>query len=172
MEKNPLLLPASILLAGAMIGAGLFLGLRSRSSETAAPATAMPAAESPAPIARPPDPAQPEPPPEPPPPPAPASGELQDKVGKQVLAALEKRRAWMVKECWKPSFEKDAKPATLKLAFRYIFDPAGQVVVQGVGDPPEASRLDVARCIRDAKLTVTIPPPGARVGVHVEITLP
>ncbi len=164
MEKNHhLLLPASILVAGAMIGAGLFFGLRGRPAETTPASPTAPAEESPAA-------------PTPNPPPAeiasPAPSDLQATVQKQALDALGKHRARIVADCWNPSVKKDPNPAKTTFMFRFMFNPKGQLGVSGVGDAPAESRRDVSQCIRDLKLPIAVPPPGSEIAVQIPLTLP
>lgn len=169
MEKNSLVLPGAILAAGAMIGAGLFLGLRSKPVVTEAP-------PEPAPIVTPyePESAPPSADPEPAPPAvkAPSSAELREKVTEQAVKALKKHHARIVQECWKPSFKKDPKPAKVTVPFRIIFTAEGTVEVFGVGQVAEPSRADLSSCIQSLKLPLTIPPPGQATGVQLSIALP
>jgi hypothetical protein len=172
MEKNPLLLPGAIVVSGALIGAGLFFGLRGSSSVAApsgSPFSVDPAAPPGSgasvprsdPVSPPPD-AQPGLP----------STELQAKVQKQAQEALEKHRARIVQECWDPSFKKDPTPPRATFAFRFIFDAKGQAVVSGASALPDASRADVGACLGEMKLPISVPPPGVSVGVQLELTLP
>ena len=172
MEKNPLLLPGAIVASGALIGAGLFFGLRagpSHEAPSAAPSSVEPV-HSQSPLADTPG-AEPSSPPAPPPPGRP-SRELEDAVQKQAREALEKHRARIVAECWDPSFKKDPTPPKASFVLRFMFDSKGQAFVTGAGAPPEASRADVSQCLRDMKLPLSVRPPGMEVGVQLELTLP
>jgi hypothetical protein len=179
MEKNPLLLPGAVVLAGAFIGAGLFFGLRDRRSESApsredaaieetAAAPGAGARELPA---RPSGGAEIMPPPAPPAPELP-SAELQSKVQKQAAESLRALRTRILKECWEPSVKNEAAPARITLQLRFLFDAKGQIIGSSVNDPQERSRLDVSQCVRDMKLPVTVSPPGQTVGVQVELPIP
>lgn len=167
MEKN-YLLPASILLAGAMIGAGLFFGLRDRPVET--PPSSIPPTEHAAPAAS--SPLKPTPTPTPVETPALEPSELQATVQKQALEALGKHRARIIADCWNPSVKKAPNPATSTFTFRFLFNSKGHLGMSGVGDPPAESRHDVSQCIRDLKLPITITPPGSEVAVQIQLTLP
>lgn len=172
MEKNALLLPGAIVVSGALIGAGLFLGLRGASSGTAPPAS-PPSAEPVTPAGSAAIPGAADAPVPPSAAPAgPVSAELQGKVRKQALEALEKHRAQIVKECWDPSFAKDPTPPKARFPLRFLFDSKGKAVVSGAGEPLEASRADVSQCIREMKLPISVPPPGTDISVQLELTLP
>lgn len=170
MEKNNLVLPGAILAAGAMIGAGLFLGLRSRPVITEAPPEPPPVITPYEPEAAPPSSASPEPAP-------PAaeelpSAELREKVTEQAVKALKKHHARIVEECWKPSFKKDPKPAKVTIPLRFIFTAEGTIQAFGVGQLAEPSRAGLSGCIHDLKLPVTVPPPGQVTAVQVNMKLP
>lgn len=169
MEKT-YLLPASILLAGAMIGAGLFFGLRGRPIEN--PKSSILLSEAPTPKTPSiPDPSPPEPTPTPPPA-ALDPSDLQAKVQKQAIEALDKHRARIIADCWNPSVKKAPNPTSSNFTFRFLFNPKGHVDTSGVADPAAESRHDVSQCIRDLKLPITITPPGSEIAVQVQLTLP
>ncbi len=168
MEKNHLL-PASILLAGAMIGAGLFFGLRGRPVESPISPTTPPSEHTPAKASSPLD---PKPTPTPVDAVAPEPFALQAKVQKQALDALGKHRAQIVADCWNPSAKKDPNPAKLTFNFRFLFKPTGELGTSSVGDAPAESRRDVSQCIRDLKLPIAVAPPGSEIAVQIPFTLP
>ncbi|HZF55814.1 MAG TPA: hypothetical protein VE093_44670 [Polyangiaceae bacterium] len=172
-------LPAAILAAGAMIGAGLYFGLRDR------PPAALPATSPRAPDALPsraPElpqatqaPAAPYPPlvvVEPGLPPVAAPSDLQTKTAKLVEAEIEKQRARIIKECWSPSVKNDPSPPKATIPARFLFSPDGKLSGYDVAAPEAASRADVSACIRGLKLSMSIPPPGVLVAVQVGIKLP
>jgi hypothetical protein len=85
---------------------------------------------------------------------------------------MERLRPRIVKECWRPSAERDPSPAKATFPARFLFDPKGKLAGYDVGEAVAESRLDVSRCIRDMKLSITIPEPGMLVAVQIGIPLP
>src|SRR5262245_5256677 len=109
MQRQDRMLPAAILGAGALIGAGLFFGLRqSRPAVPAAGSFLPDRPEAGATIQ------VPEP-----------SAELRARVAGQVLEALEKDRARLVQTCWSPSAAKSGDPARETFRFRFAFNAQG-----------------------------------------------
>ncbi|MFO0589014.1 MAG: hypothetical protein U0441_15800 [Polyangiaceae bacterium] len=159
----------AIVLAGALIGGGLYFGLRGRESP----------APPPAPVATSPGGAAQTPPQQPgggvqqpgsPPPAAPAL----DKAS--VLAAatkdLERYRADVVKKCVEPAIKKQPNPPIVKLTFNVSFDAQGKQVMRGVMEDRETWHEGVSMCAQDTIPALAVPPPGANVGVDLPWTLP
>ena len=159
MQTQGWMLPLSIVCAGALIGAGLYLGLRRAPAPSSPPvATSAYAPEPPeagAPVVL-----------------APPTAALRAKVAADVLAALDQDRARLVRTCWEPSFKKDPKPARLTLALRFEFNPKGARVVSGVAEADAPSRADVSECLRAQDLVPSVPAPGTIVAVEVRWSLP
>jgi hypothetical protein len=184
-------LPAAILVAGAMIGAGLYLGLRDRPPAVASPTRGEPDAlttdRGPS-RAEEVDPPQGGSPQAPPPvgvgpgapedkdgdglPPAVAPNGLQEKAAKSVNEELDELRPRIVKECWAPSVKKDPAPAKAMIPARFLFGVDGKQTGYSIAEPEAASRADVSECLRAMNLSLRIPAPGAVVAVQVGIKLP
>jgi hypothetical protein len=183
LDKN-LSIPISILLGCALIGAGLFFGLRER--PVAAPPTPAAAEATEEPDAPPrPAPSAPSAPAAPPatqaalpipagfalgPPAAPKA--IQEAATKDATAALEALRKKLVKACWAPAVAKEPTPARSKYLYQMTFDPSGKEIARGISETRDESRPDVARCLREQPMGLTIPPPGAVVAVDVTLHLP
>ncbi|WP_437786295.1 hypothetical protein [Sorangium sp. So ce1097] len=178
MMQKELLTPAAILLGSVFIAAGLYFGLQRAAPPAAAPppasavaaaasAKAPPASEAPAPA------------PSRPAPPAAATGavaaspgELYRRVAADAMEALEARRQLFVKQCWEPSLKKSPTPARARYLFNMTFDESGKEIARGISEVRGMDRPDAAQCLRMIPLGIAVPPPGARVAVEVEMTLP
>jgi hypothetical protein len=173
ISRNPLLLPASVVLAGVLVGLGLFLGLRDRPAPAAAPTTEAPARVRPAPAASPTaeasvrDDAGA-------PPATTSTPAIQAEVDAAAAAAVAAERGRIVERCWKPSTRHDAEPRAITVRLRLGFDANGKVASFGVGESPDPRRADVVACIRalESELALTIAPPGTMVGTSLELELP
>ncbi|WP_438020873.1 hypothetical protein WMF18_18200 [Sorangium sp. So ce315] len=175
MMQKELLTPAAILLGSVFIAAGLYFGLQRAAPPDAAPppasaeasAKAPPASEAPAPA-----------PPRPAPPAAATGavaaspGELYSRVAADAMEALEARRQLFVKQCWEPSLKKSPTPARARYLFNMTFDESGKEIARGISEVRGMDRPDAAQCLRMIPLGIAVPPPGARVAVEVEMTLP
>lgn len=186
-QKKDLTIPGAILAGSAIIGAGLFFGLRSRGSEASvalpspigaagstqaspspqlapgapgAPGAAAPGqAVAPGEAAAPAAPAGP-------------TDELKQKVIKQVTEALEGQRKDLVKECWAPAAKANPEPALARYSFNVTFNAEGTEIARGISDVRGFERPDVGQCLRQRSLGLRIPPPGVNVMVDVPFTLP
>ncbi len=133
----------AIVVAGGLIGLGLFLGLRS--SPPPAAAAPPPAIDGPA---------------------------VQQKASADVQAWLERQRPLFVRTCWEPSVAKAAEPARVPLSFNLTFDKDGKEIGRGVNEHREAYRSDVGDCVRGFTERAQISPPGTTVTVEATISLP
>lgn len=166
-RRPPLSVPVAIVAAGALIGLGLYLGLRegagarrpARVDWVSAPASTPSPAPSLAGSA----------PPSPGSYPTPALRASVETAAAEQLAAAhpELRRA-----CWDPAVARVAEPAEVTLQVRITFDAAGRSTAFAVADPPDGSRLDVATCLRAAPITLEVPPPGMRVTAALQLHFP
>lgn len=185
------LTPLSILIGSAIIGAGLYFGLRERAAEpssapaemasawpaagggappvTSGPAPLMPAASSHQPIMGQPTMAQPT---LAQPPLAVPDAELRQRVAADAQAALTAARARLRETCWTPALAKEPLPATSRYVFDLTFDAAGTEIARGISEVREASRSDVAQCLRSLPMDLHVAPPGANVGVQVTVAFP
>jgi hypothetical protein len=93
-------------------------------------------------------------------------------VEADALKSLEAKRAELVKTCWDPSFKKNPNPAKAKYLFSLSFDPAGKEIARGISDVRGMERADTGQCLRSQPMGLTVAPPGAYVGVEIELILP
>ncbi|WP_437594062.1 hypothetical protein [Sorangium sp. So ce1000] len=172
MQKE-LMTPAAILLGSLFIAAGLYLGLQ-RSPPSAALALASveastaPVGALPAPADAPVQPVTRSAPAEA----APLTSERYNRVEADVAKALEARRSLFVKQCWEPSLRKNPDPARAKYIFNMTFDASGKEIARGISEVRGMDRPDAAQCLRMMPLGLGVPPPGTRVSVEIEMTLP
>lgn len=178
MDSQKLLLPGSIVLAGALMGAGLYFGLSAQrqAASPSPPVEAAPQGERPlsSPERRA-DPAPAQPPAEPAaprPPEHPIPLEVRTAASEQASAALAAHRPRLIKECWEPSAKKTAAPPKVTIPLRLLFDAQGKETSRGVGDASEPGREDVVACVRAAAFPISIRPPGQLVGVQLTLTMP
>ncbi|WP_437627557.1 hypothetical protein [Sorangium sp. So ce1151] len=179
MQKE-LMTPAAILLGSLIIAAGLYFGLQQpapsaapppASAEARAASARAPAApgEAPAPAGAP---SQPLPRPAAAAPSSALPRELYERVAADATSALEARRPLFVKQCWEPSLKKNPTPARARYLFNMTFDESGKEIARGISEVRGMDRPDAAHCLRMIPLGIGVPPPGARVAVEVELTLP
>ena len=159
----------AILLAGAMIAAGLFFGLRGREPppppSPAAPspntsystesAPARPTAEAPS---RPPDVA----PPAAPVPPDNAA------VAAAALKEMERHRATVGSKCFPPG----SPPGKTKVQLNITFAPGGTELTRGIREYRDAAVRGTGQCINDALPPLKVPAPGSQVFVEIDWSLP
>jgi hypothetical protein len=184
VEKNPYLMPGAVVIAGALIGAGLFLGLKSDGRDGSGPL--LPAGDRPSralstlPDGTP-SPAAPRSPSPPsaapanrdaPSPPAVLPPDAQADVDLQVKGQIDRRKPDLARLCWAPSVAKSPAPASAQIAVRFLFDAAGKPLYTAVADPADARRKDVSECLRAQGLGVTIQPRGVNVASAVMLAFP
>ena len=149
-------IPLAIVLAGALIGAGLFFGLRSRPEP--APYGA-PGAQAALPL---PGPAAP--------PAPPLDPALVRRNGDAAAVGLKRR---MIERCWQPAVAKVPTPATSRYTMDSLFTAEGVEVSRGISEVREVpSRMDVAGCLRSLPLDLRIPPPGGKVRLEFVLEFP
>lgn len=168
MRSHPLLVPASIALAGAFVGAGLYLGLRAPPPPAPTPSGATAAGITVAPLASPgASPAEPvrSPPPG-------VSPEAQARIDRQTADAFSRDKPRLVKDCWEPSAKASPQPASLTVRVRVLFDGQGKSTQVAVATPEEESRRDVAECIRKSPPSIQVEPTGTQTGTQLSITFP
>ena len=149
MSDRSLATPVAIVIAGALVGAGLFLGLRAAHPPAPAQSTAPAAGE-----------------------PSPAVEVSSAKVVADAIAALETQRARILAECWQPSVKEQPEPATMSLVYSFTFDPKGDQRARGIVVDRATGRPDVTTCLTRTVAPLKIPPPGAVVSVDVPFRLP
>ncbi|WP_437841083.1 hypothetical protein [Sorangium sp. So ce1153] len=177
MQKE-LMTPAAILLGSLIIAAGLYFGLQQPAPSGAPPPASAEARAASAPAAPAETPASAGAPSQPlPRPPAAVTSsappsELYERVAADATSALEARRPLFVKQCWEPSLKKNPAPARARYLFNMTFDESGKEIARGISEVRGMDRPDAAHCLRMIPLGIGVPPPGARVAVEVELTLP
>lgn len=164
----------AVLLAGALIAAAVFFGLRSREPAPPAPAP-RPSAVSDLDQILDPPPAPPRPSAAPPSTPPPAETMAPDRAA--VLAAarkeLERHRTAVVEACVKPALEKQPQPPTIKLTFNITFDAQGKQVMRGVVEDRATMREGVSMCAMQAIPVLALPMQlAAPISVEVPWVLP
>ena len=155
----------AILLAGALIGAGLYFGLRGSESASARgdpirSAAAETTGEAGA--ARRPQPQQV--------PPAITPDRAATTVS--AMKEIERSRAAVVEKCIRPALAKFPGLSKLKFHFNITFDAEGHQIARGLVDDRETARFGVGPCVSDAVPTLLVPPPGGSVFLELDWTLP
>jgi hypothetical protein len=97
---------------------------------------------------------------------------LETPASLAARAALLARKPRLVEQCWKPALAREPLPATAKYLYAMSFDAQGKQIAQGISEPRDASRWDVARCLREQPMDLVIPPQGGNVSVEVTLELP
>lgn len=164
---------ASVLLAGVLIAAGLFFGLRGREP---APSPTLPkeslVSSSGANIVHTTPPSQA---PAPPliPPLQPAAEVDRAAIVAAATKELERHRAEVVKKCVKPALEKQPEPKHIKLSINITFDAQGQQIMRGALEDRETMREGVSMCAMGLVPPLKLPmAPGASVGIEIPWVLP
>ena len=152
-------LPAAILGAGALIGLGLYLGLRGRTpTEPVAPPMPQPVVD-PRPAAA-------------SPPSTPMGEQGPATVRARAEAALEDIHDTLVEECWAPSARRDAEPASITVGLSLAFDAEGTMRGTGVLERRDANRPDIVQCLTERVHALSIEGIGVPASVEVELQLP
>jgi hypothetical protein len=160
--------PIAIVAAGALIGLGLFLGLRSQPEATvvagASTGAAPTSANAPLPLGPGPAPTLTAGPTQP----AAAAPSAVDRkaVAAQLKAALDQHKKMIVEQCVAPSMAKKPTPDHVNLTFNFSVDASGKQSARGVSEDRETSRSDVTQCVQAKLPALSIPPPGAIVFVE------
>ncbi len=152
--------------AGLIIGAGVYLGLRSNHNNAsgAAPASlpALSAASSSASASS-----------EPARTPAPIDAvTARTAVDRQVREQLEKHRALLRKTCWEPSVATQPGPATASFEWNFTFDAQGSQIARGLQAGREVRRADAVQCMSQKLPPIAVQPPGVSVYVVVPFQMP
>ncbi|WAS96680.1 hypothetical protein [Nannocystis punicea] len=147
----------AILLAGALIGLGLFLGLRSLAPGGLAAAPGGP------PPAAPPAPASP--------PPQPPALDLAT-AQRHAANALAYHRDALRQDCYLPAVAGEATPPTVLLEFNYTFDAEGLQIARGAVETRGASRPEVTQCVLAKLPPLRIPRPGQLVTATLPLSFP
>jgi len=172
--------PVAILAAGALIGLGLFFGLRREADGPApsVPATLVPSASTTPSLPLGPGPIQTATSQtatsQPLAPTATATTAVDKKaIAAELKTALDQHKKMIVEQCVAPSLAKKPTPDHVNLSFNISVDANGKQVARGVSEDRETSRADVTQCVQSRLPALSIAPPGAAVFVEgVAWTLP
>lgn len=149
-------IPAAILVGSALIGAGLYFGLRARPPVSPASATARSA------------------------PPTPTLWATPEKVpvtlrpgdlDKRVLAALEVHRAALVTRCWEPAAAEQPELAVARFTFNYTFAADGTQRGRGV-EVDRTTSPELTACVLRELPALKIAPIGRPMTAKVVFQLP
>lgn len=153
------------MLAGGLIGAGLYFGLAREPAPPPPQPSATPAIHLASPSPTVPDRA---PPPVATPRP---DGEVAavTAAAEKALAALKPR---LVQTCWAPAVAKTPEPSKARWTWDVTFDTRGVEVARGISDVRGLERADVAECLRQQPLDLRVPPPSKTTRVSLEFELP
>jgi hypothetical protein len=161
--------PIAIVAAGALIGLGLFFGLRSQPEAPALSSTALGAAPTasadvPLPLGPGPAPTVTAAPTQT----AATATSVADRkaVAAQLKAALDQHKKMIVEQCVAPSLAKKPTPDHVNLTFNFSVDASGKQSARGVSEDRETSRSDVTQCVQAKLPALSIPPPGVIVFVE------
>jgi hypothetical protein len=187
MVNKSLALPGSIVLGSALVGMGLYFGLRARAPREPAVGAASPPVATSLVVPRPVDPAPvgtndaPSAPPSDSLPPSdpfavaarPARAATPDQRASVARVLDVARRGRFTQKCWAPMVARSAEPSTSKYVVRSTFDEAGREAARGISElRGEPSRPDVARCLRELPLDIEVGPLGLPVSVELELAFP
>jgi len=153
--KNPI--AVSIVVAGALVGLGLAVGVRGRTAPAASSSGDAAGAASPS-AAR---------------PVLPPRIIDQQKARTDASAALEAFRRKMIETCWGPALARSAKPATSRYQVNFTFAGDGLEIARGISEVrDQPSRPDVAGCLRQQQIGLRIPAPGGAVQFELPLAFP
>lgn len=138
--------PISVVVAGSLIGAGLFLGLRGPPASSALAAASLPAAVA-------------------------SVATVLDRSAAQRAAeqALESQRAAVIASCIPPG---SRGGSASRLHINIAFDHDGKQVTRGIIPERSDPRRELAECASDALPSLTIPAQNAPAALDLLWTLP
>ena len=132
----------AIVIAGALIALGLFLGLRTRSAPERLPFRAVNPAMA------------------------------RANTERLALAQLERYRPELVEKCWKRTIAAVSEPARARMKLDVTFGPDGAQLARGLLEERGASRSDVTACVQETLPALRISPQGLSVRVELPLALP
>ncbi|MBL9106433.1 MAG: hypothetical protein JNL82_36255 [Myxococcales bacterium] len=138
--------PAAIVIAGAMIAAGLFFGLRGGAAPTAPPAPVAPSPPTPTPA---------------------APAVAHEVVARQASEALAYQRDLLRARC-----HRGPPQAPGSWLVNLTFDAEGRQIARGWQAQAETTTPELTRCVGDALPPLFVPPPGRTVRVDIPLALP
>lgn len=168
MAHDSLRIPVAIVIAGALVGLGVYFGLRNqRASATAGAAITAVAssvgAAAPTPVVA--TTAAPISPP-------PAPPVSRDAVAAAVAKALDAMRADLLAKCWEPHVRAHPGAKPFKIRVNVSLGPDGKQVARGISEDRRNDRSNVGMCLTQSMPAIEIAPPGGPVFVEVPFSLP
>ncbi len=164
--------PIAIIIAGALVGAGLYFGTRTNAPDapSATPSSTPPAVTSPLapasqnPVTQPLNvaPLQPAPPP----------GMPQDQVDAEVGKAIEGLRQRIIHDCYEPHKNDAGIPKKMTLGYSGGFDPNGVENARGLSDDRPTFFQPVSDCARKLPMDMKIATPGHTVSITQQMQFP
>lgn len=143
---------SAIIIAGALIAAGLYFGLREMRPSAASPAPA-PSTPREEPVAQ-----------------RPVTTPAQAPF--LVDALLNMHRPRLREQCFEPSRRKNAEPPESRFTLQFTFNAEGQEIGRGILEERGTSRPDVTECLTRELPQLRIPPAGLPVRVDADFQLP
>jgi hypothetical protein len=144
--------PRAILVAGALLAAGVFVGLRSIGSTSVGdPAVAQSSIPAPR---------------------RPTAAELAPGVAQFTQAVLERQRPDLVEHCVKPALVQAPTHVPTRLTFNLTYGADGKQITRGVQEERATSWPQVTQCVQARLPPFEIEPPGVNIPVDVVLTLP
>jgi hypothetical protein len=93
-------------------------------------------------------------------------------VTEETKAKFETLRAHIVSRCWRSGGFRGG-PSSTNLTFSVAFDAQGHEIARGITEDRSAPAAEFVGCLRGLEgTTLSIAPPGANVGVTVQMTFP
>ena len=166
-------LPVAVVIAGLLVGVGLFFGLRDRPASVAPIASTAPTSPSAASTATTQTPATSTASP----PAADASATAAASAPAAArraaaVASLESQRKSIVEQCVKPVQAKSPSLTSVKLTFNVVFAPDGTQIGRGVSEHRRASNPEITACVQQKLKPLVTTPSNESLATDIEWTLP
>lgn len=142
--------PAAILIGSALIGAGLYFGLRARADGVPSARTPVASATTPERV------------------PVTTPSELYERVED----ALEAHRETLLERCWRPAVAAQPEPPIARFTFNYTFAPDGRELGRGVEEDRATGRPELTACVLRELPPLKIAPIGRRMTTKIALELP
>jgi hypothetical protein len=158
-EKN-LAIPAAIIAAGALIGLGVFFGLRERAPQAnsdpakyqvTSPITSVNQQRAP---------------------PVVDMMAVQQGVSEQISQILDAKKDALRNTCWKSAVAADQSVKPARWVFNFTFGPDGKQIVRGIAEQRGTGSAELTQCVTSALVPFEVKPPGVVTSVDVPFQLP
>lgn len=90
---------------------------------------------------------------------------VEQRIATQARRLMEERRAALARDCKPTADEK------VSLELRMIFNAKGKLISYAVNDPPEASHLAIAKCVREHRPVLSVEGGGQPATVQFFLTI-